>query len=98
MTLTSPSDDVAASPAPTISRRRGRWIDDWRPEDPQFWDSVGAPVAQRNLLWSIFAEHLGFSVWLIWSVSSAFLVAQGFRLLAAANCSSSSPSPTWSGR
>ena len=25
-----------------------------------------------------FAEHVGFSVWLIWSVSSAFLLAQGF--------------------
>ncbi|MEV5000681.1 MFS transporter [Nocardioides sp. LML1-1-1.1] len=78
MTLTSPSDDLVASSTPTISRRRGRWIDDWRPEDPEFWDSVGAPVAKRNLAWSIFAEHLGFSVWLIWSVSSAFLVAQGF--------------------
>ena len=37
-----------------------------------------AAVARRNLLWSVFAEHVGFSVWLIWSVSSAFLLAQGF--------------------
>lgn len=80
MTLTSPSSDdlVAGSAGPKLSRRGGRWIDDWRPEDPEFWDSVGAPIAKRNLIWSIFAEHLGFSVWLIWSVSSAFLVAQGF--------------------
>ncbi len=79
MTLTSPSSDgLVAGPTPQMRRRGGRWIDDWRPEDPEFWDSVGAPVAQRNLIWSIFAEHLGFSVWLIWSVSSAFLVAQGF--------------------
>ena len=35
-------------------------------------------MARRNLAWSIFAEHVGFSVWLFWSVSSAFLVAQGF--------------------
>jgi NNP family nitrate/nitrite transporter-like MFS transporter len=57
---------------------RGRWIDDWRPEDQAFWERTGRAVARRNLAWSIFAEHLGFSVWLIWSVSSAFLLAQGF--------------------
>ena len=67
------------APAPPVRRRRtGRWIDDWRPEDPEQWESGGRRVARRNLVWSIFAEHLGFSVWLIWSVSSAFLVAQGF--------------------
>ncbi|MCR1785085.1 MFS transporter [Nocardioides carbamazepini] len=77
MTLTSPGGDLATR-APEPSRRRGRWIEDWRPEDPDFWETTGAPIARRNLVWSIFAEHLGFSVWLIWSVSSAFLVAQGF--------------------
>ncbi|WGX97109.1 MFS transporter [Nocardioides sp. L-11A] len=77
MTLTSPSGAPPLAPAPD-RRRRGRWIADWRPEDPDFWESTGAPIARRNLVWSIFAEHLGFSVWLIWSVSSAFLVAQGF--------------------
>ncbi|KAA1428209.1 MFS transporter [Nocardioides antri] len=70
MTLT----DTAA---PT-RHRTGRWIDDWHPEDEEFWDKTGAKVAKRNLVWSIFAEHLGFSVWLIWSVSSAMLLAQGF--------------------
>jgi NNP family nitrate/nitrite transporter-like MFS transporter len=54
------------------------WITDWRPEDAEFWEGGGKAVARRNLVWSIFAEHLGFSVWLIWSVSSAFLLAQGF--------------------
>jgi MFS transporter, NNP family, nitrate/nitrite transporter len=65
-------------PAPTKRHRTGRWIDDWRPEDEKFWAATGAPTAKRNLIWSIFAEHLGFSVWLIWSVSSAMLLAQGF--------------------
>ncbi len=83
MTLTTPGDDLVAtssapSEPPRQHARRGRWIDDWRPEDAEFWESTGAPIARRNLVWSIFAEHLGFSVWLIWSVSSAFLVAQGF--------------------
>ncbi len=76
MTLT---DDHTETGAPTAPRRRtGRWIDDWRPEDPEFWETTGRRVARRNLIWSIFAEHLGFSVWLIWSVSSAFLVSIGF--------------------
>lgn len=57
-------------------RRTGRWIDDWTPEDPTFWESGGKQVARRNLAWSIFAEHLGFSVWLIWSVSAAMLGSQ----------------------
>lgn len=80
MTLTSPSggDLAARAPEAPLRRRKGRWIDDWRPEDEQFWEETGAPIAKRNLIWSIFAEHLGFSVWLIWSVSSAFLLAQGF--------------------
>ena len=59
-------------------RRTGRWIEDWRPEDDTFWAETGRPIARRNLWVSIFAEHLGFSVWLIWSVSSAYLIASGF--------------------
>ncbi len=68
--------EVAA--APPAARTGRSWIEDWRPEDEEFWENGGKQVARRNLVWSIFAEHLGFSVWLIWSVSSAFLVAQGF--------------------
>jgi NNP family nitrate/nitrite transporter-like MFS transporter len=75
MTLTDTSTTTGPS-APT--RRSGHWIDDWRPEDPEFWENGGRQVARRNLAWSIFAEHLGFSVWLIWSVSSAFLLQMGF--------------------
>ena len=71
---TGPGAETAEAP----TRRTRRWIDDWRPEDPEFWETTGRGVARRNLLWSIFAEHLGFSVWLIWSVSSAFLVSLGF--------------------
>lgn len=83
MTVTNPSSDSVVAPPSDVAvvekRKAGRWISDWRPEDPQFWSEGGAKVAKRNLIWSIFAEHLGFSVWLIWSVSSAFLLAQGFQ-------------------
>jgi NNP family nitrate/nitrite transporter-like MFS transporter len=57
-------------PARTI---RGHWIDDWRPEDPAFWAASGAKVARRNLIFSIFSEHIGFSVWTMWSVLVLFL-------------------------
>ena len=58
----------------TASRRRrhalsrGRWIDDWRPEDERFWESEGRSIARKNLALSIFAEHIGFSVWVLWTI------------------------------
>jgi NNP family nitrate/nitrite transporter-like MFS transporter len=51
----------------------GRWIADWRPDDRPFWDRTGARVARRNLVLSIFSEHIGFSVWSLWSVLVLFL-------------------------
>jgi nitrate/nitrite transporter NarK len=56
----------------------GTTIDDWHPENDHFWETVGKPVARRNLIWSIFSEHLGFSVWLLWSVSAVMLGKVGF--------------------
>ncbi len=52
---------------------RGHWIDDWRPEDRSFWELTGARIARRNLIFSIFSEHIGFSVWTMWSVLVLFL-------------------------
>ena len=52
---------------------RRHWIDDWRPEDRDFWEPTGAPIARRNLIFSIFSEHIGFSVWSLWSVLVLFL-------------------------
>ena len=80
MTLTSnpgvAAPDVATDRTPSpphrpLDRRLA-------PRGPRVLGGDRRPVARRNLVWSIFAEHLGFSVWLIWSVSSAFLVATGF--------------------
>ena len=30
-------------------------------------------IAKRNLIWSIVAEHVGFSIWSIWSVMVLFM-------------------------
>jgi NNP family nitrate/nitrite transporter-like MFS transporter len=55
-----------------------RWIDHWEPEDEAFWAKHGRRVARRNLIWSILAENLGFSIWLIWSVTATKLPKIGF--------------------
>jgi len=57
---------------------RSRWIDHWDPENADFWARTGAPIARRNLIWSIAAEHIGFSVWLLWSAVVIYLPAAGF--------------------
>lgn len=54
------------------------WIDDWNPDDPVFWQKGGKKVAWRNLAWSILAENIGFSIWLVWSVVAARLKQVGF--------------------
>jgi NNP family nitrate/nitrite transporter-like MFS transporter len=53
--------------------RGGRWIDHWEPEDPGFWEKTGKRVANRNLWVSILAEHIGFSMWTVWSVLVLFM-------------------------
>ncbi|MBM7772109.1 NNP family nitrate/nitrite transporter-like MFS transporter [Actinokineospora baliensis] len=55
-----------------------RWIDHWDPEDERFWATTGKRVARRNLVFSIFAEHLGFSIWVLWSVVVLNLTNAGF--------------------
>ena len=55
-----------------------RWIDKWNPEDDQFWESKGKYVSRRNLVFSIFAEFLGFSVWQLFSIVAALLPLVGY--------------------
>src|SRR3954452_5562809 len=54
------------------------WISEWNPEDQTFWNTTGKTIARRNLIWSIVAEHIGFSVWLIWSIVATKLPQAGF--------------------
>jgi MFS transporter, NNP family, nitrate/nitrite transporter len=73
------SVDIDTAPAPSVTpRTKGRWIDHWEPEDPAFWNTTGRRLATKNLVFSIFAEHLGFSIWLLWSVVVVSLPAAGF--------------------
>ncbi|MEU9040969.1 nitrate/nitrite transporter [Kitasatospora sp. NPDC048343] len=45
----------------------------WDPEDEEFWERTGARIARRNLVFSVLSEHIGFSVWSLWSVLVLFL-------------------------
>lgn len=58
------------------------WIQDWNPEDEEFWERRGKFVARRNLIFSIFAEFLGFAVWSLWSVTGILLNEAGFEFSA----------------
>jgi MFS transporter, NNP family, nitrate/nitrite transporter len=59
-------------------KRDPTWLSEWNPEDENFWNSKGKAIAKRNLIWSIVAEHLGFSIWLIWSIVATKLPQAGF--------------------
>ena len=54
MTVTDTKTDTAeAGPPPVARKRRGSWIDDWRPEDTSFWEtavarSLGATWSGRS--------------------------------------------------
>jgi len=75
----SPSSDVDSSIGSPVARG-GRWIESWEPEDERFWEGGGRAVARRNLLFSIFAEHLGFSVWVLWTIIVINLANAGIEL------------------
>lgn len=51
----------------------GRWIEEWDPEDETFWRTKGERIARRNLLLSVLSEHIGFSIWSLWSVMVLFM-------------------------
>lgn len=56
MTVTDPRPEAATAPPATpeaaaqeLTHRPGRWIDNWNPEKPEQWNSVGKATAARNL-------------------------------------------------
>ncbi|MEU4462956.1 nitrate/nitrite transporter [Streptomyces sp. NPDC024017] len=59
--------------APAPSSRGGRWIRHWDPENETFWKETGERVARRNLFFSVLSEHIGFSIWTLWSVLVLFM-------------------------
>ncbi|OWY82155.1 NarK/NasA family nitrate transporter, partial [Rhodococcus sp. BUPNP1] len=62
---------------------RNHNIDRWDAEDVEAWEAGGKQVAKRNLIWSVIAEHVGFSVWSIWSVMVLFMPTEVYGIDAA---------------
>lgn len=56
-----------------MKARGGRWIEYWDPENETFWKETGRRTARRNLFFSVLSEHIGFSVWTLWSVLVLFM-------------------------
>jgi MFS transporter, NNP family, nitrate/nitrite transporter len=52
---------------------RSHRISGWDPEDRVAWEAGNKHIARRNLICSVVAEHLGFSIWSIWSVMALFM-------------------------
>ena len=71
---------AATAERPQTSARRGRWIDEWDPEDERFWEATGRRIARRNLAFSVFAEHFGFGVWVLWTIVVINLANVGIAL------------------
>lgn len=53
-------------------------IEKWNPEDPDFWDSHGKKIANRNLWISIPSLLIGFAVWLMWGIVTVQMINLGF--------------------
>ncbi|MFI9234001.1 nitrate/nitrite transporter [Streptomyces rimosus] len=71
--MTDTGTAMDGSPPHLPARGAGRWIERWDPEDTAFWAEHGRRIARRNLVLSILCEHIGFSVWSLWSVLVLFL-------------------------
>jgi len=59
---------------------RSQTIENWNPEDTAQWDAGGRRIAMRNLRWSVFDEHVGFSVWTLFAVLVLFMPEEVYGL------------------
>lgn len=53
-------------------------IKEWNPEDPDFWESKGKKIANRNLWISIPSLLCGFAIWLYWGIITVQMLNLGF--------------------
>jgi len=82
MASTFQDSTTAADSASSAGSRsaRGGWIDVWEPEDARFWEATGKRIARKNLAFSIFVEHLGFNIWVLWTIVVINLANVGYTL------------------
>ncbi len=53
-------------------------ISKWDVENPDFWESTGKKIANRNLWISIPSLLVGFAVWIMWGIISVQMLNLGF--------------------
>ncbi|PJN37485.1 MFS transporter [Streptomyces sp. CB02959] len=73
MTAETATETAGTRTAGGRPRKGRRWIERWDPEDEVFWRESGERIARRNLVFSVLTEHIGFSVWSLWSVLVLFM-------------------------
>ncbi|MFE3647493.1 nitrate/nitrite transporter [Streptomyces sp. NPDC059152] len=73
MTAETATETAGTRTAGGRPRKGRRWIERWDPEDEVFWRASGERIARRNLVFSVLTEHIGFSVWSLWSVLVLFM-------------------------
>jgi len=73
-----PEMEGFGEPGIPMKPRTAGAIADWRPDDPEFWQTRGRAIARRNLWISTYNLLLAFAVWMVWSVVVAKLPAIGF--------------------
>ncbi|WP_438487729.1 MFS transporter [Streptomyces sp. S186] len=73
MTAQTATETAATRSTGGRVRKGRRWIERWDPEDEVFWRESGERIARRNLVLSVLTEHIGFSVWSLWSVMVLFM-------------------------
>lgn len=63
----------SSSPKPS-----GSVIEDWQPDNPEFWQQSGKRIANRNLWISVYCLLLSFCVWMLFSAVAVNLNKVGF--------------------
>ena len=75
----APRPARSATTASSFTRRPGRWVDGWDPEDAAQWHHAGgAQTARTNLACSVYAEFLGFGVFALWAIVVPQLKKYGY--------------------
>ncbi|HVP08553.1 MAG TPA: NarK family nitrate/nitrite MFS transporter [Burkholderiales bacterium] len=64
---------------PPVTKRMGKTLAIWTPEDKAFWEQEGRAIANINLWISMPSLFLAFAVWQLWSVVAVNLPALGFK-------------------
>ncbi|MGH3969572.1 MAG: nitrate/nitrite transporter [Mycobacterium sp.] len=52
---------------------RSHHISEWNPEDVHAWETGNGAIARRNLICTVIADHVAFSIWSLWAVMVLFM-------------------------